>query len=195
MNEGTPETERSPSAPVVSKNSRLPIGTKRPKLAWEMVAAISAVVGAVAAVWPFVKLDPPPKFVQLLWKPSDCGDTEPLVGIGTCSEIRTLAWLRSQVLGFRSCGVPGYSDLQGTIDLRPVAHRGQANLIVRLAAGGIDRWVLGIGYDAKHGVKDGGLRLYRWTETNQMGPVMRLEADGSWWLDDGDGRLRKASPR
>jgi len=175
-----------------SGKARSAVKSRRLARAWRQATAIAGVVAAAAGVYSVAKPDPPPRFVGLLWGPSDCKSEEPLVGLGTCGETRTLSWLRAQILRLKSMAVPGYAQLPGEIELKPIAHRGERNWILNLAAGGLEGWSLGVGYDAATGAKDGLLRIYRAGATQPWAPATRIDVDGQWWFEKSEGKWLKA---
>lgn len=156
---------------------------------WSRTSAVSHVIAAIlaagasaATIWVSVKPEPAVKFTPLVWAPSDCARSEPLVGLGSCAELRALPWLRAQILHLRAAKVPGYVDLHGQIELRTAAHQGQPHWILFLSADGAKGWNLGVGYNAKTGAKDGVLRLYH--AGAPAAPGAKIDADGQWWIQD-----------
>lgn len=160
---------------------------KRPRSPLRSLAigVLLTIVGALAVVGWILHQRRPPVVVPLLWAPSDCRNKEPLIGYGSCGELRDLPWLQSHLNGLSSGRVHGFDGLGLDPRVFSVSYRGKENWLLYIEPRGGGRFVIGVGYDRDTGGKDGCLHLYDTRNRRFRAATACMDKDGSWWASDG----------
>lgn len=146
------------------------------------IAAVLAAGASVATIVSVLKSEPAPLRQKLMWAPADCGSATPMVGVGSCSNLVSLDWLRGKMHLLRAAKVAGFAELPEDFLLRTEEYHGKPDWLLYATAHGQRQWLVGVGYDAETESKDGALRLYTMQSRKPSTPAAQLDVNGDWWL-------------
>jgi hypothetical protein len=153
-----------------------------------MIAGILAAGASAATIFSLLKPEPtpppapPPARQALLWGPADCNKPEPMVAVGSCSNLVSLNWLRGKMHLLRAARVPGFAELPEDFLLSTAEYHGRPNWLLYATARGERLSLIGVGYNAEKQSKDGALRLYPAQGGKAISPAAQPDVDGGWWL-------------